>query len=224
MIKKFIEIIRKRLLVALLVGAIIGLITVYASYTAISMTGTPQFCVVCHEMAPMRASYDKDVHGGMGESGIKVNCVECHLPHDNLVNYVYTKAKNGLSEVNTHFFGNPDLIDWKKKREYRASFVYDNGCIKCHTNYETNQKISAKARQMHRHYNKLKGSDKQLGCASCHAEVGHKGLNNMLNIYKPQHMLYEKGSAIKKAEIDMRLYGEVIEISNKVEEKTKTER
>lgn len=203
MIKKILN----KIPMMLVAGVVIGLITSYVSYEAVTRTGTPQFCASCHEMAPMRAAYDQDVHGGNGKTGIKVNCVECHLPHDNLVNYVYTKAKNGLGEVSMHFFGDVDAIDWHKKRERRTEFVYDNACIKCHTNFETNKKFSPKARQMHKHYKSLLDTQKQLGCASCHAEVGHKGLNNMLNIYQPQHFLYEKESEKSKAKIDEELYG-----------------
>lgn len=192
----------------LLVGVFLGFVFSYTTYEVIEKTSTPEFCMKCHEMAPMRASYDTDVHGGAGRTGIRVNCVECHLPHDNLFNYVFTKAKNGLTEVKTHFFGDVKSINWHKLREKRAKFVYDDGCIKCHTNYLTNKKFKKKALKMHKHYKSLKGTKKKLGCASCHNEVGHNGLNNMLNIYHPQYKLYIKGSKIEKEKIEKRLYGE----------------
>lgn len=197
----------KKVPLLLIGGVIIGLVLSYTSYETVSRTGTASFCASCHEMAPMRASFDQDVHGGNGKTGIKAHCVDCHLPQDNMVNYIFTKAKNGISEVNTHFFGDVDAIDWHKKREERTSFVYDNGCKKCHTNYDTNKKFNPKALQMHKHYKSLIGTDKQLGCASCHAEVGHKGLNNMLNVYQPKHFLYEVESAKEKVEINQKLYG-----------------
>jgi nitrate/TMAO reductase-like tetraheme cytochrome c subunit len=198
---------QKILILLLLIGVVIGLVLSYVSYEAITRTGTAQFCVICHEMAPMRASFDQDVHGGNGKTGIRANCVDCHLPHNNLMNYIFTKAKNGSIEVGAHFFGNVDTFDWQNHREERAKFVFDDGCKKCHTNYTTNEKFSAKARQMHQHYNALIGTDKELGCASCHAEVGHNGLNNMLNIYKPEHPLYEKGAEKEKLKINEKLYG-----------------
>lgn len=207
MIQALFSSIKKKIPLLLLVGIVIGLIISYASYEAITRTATPDFCVVCHEMAPMRASYDQDIHGGAGKTGIRVNCVECHLPHNNLFNYVFTKAKNGVSEVGLHFFGTVGTIDWQKNREKRAEFVYDEGCIKCHTNYAMNEKLKPKALEMHKHYNALLNTDKQIGCASCHAEIGHKGLNNMLNFYKPEHKLYEQGSAREKQKIDEKLYG-----------------
>jgi len=44
---------------------------------------------------------------------------------------------------------------------------------------------------MHAHYASLKGTDKEIGCASCHEEVGHTGLRSMLNYYKPEYKFYE---------------------------------
>lgn len=215
MIKKIFISITKKIPLLLLVGVVIGLVISYASYEAITRTSTPEFCVVCHEMAPMRASFDQDVHGGKGKTGIRANCVNCHLPHNNIFNYVFTKAKNGVTEVGLHFFGNVDAIDWQKNRENRAEFVFDDGCIKCHTNYATNEKFNPKALEMHQHYNALLTTDKKIGCASCHAEIGHKGLNNMLNIYKPVYPLYEKGSAKEKIKVDEKLYGKKDSTENK---------
>jgi len=207
MIKNIVQFVKRKIPLFLVVGVLIGLLISYLSYEAITRTATPGFCVMCHEMAPMRASYDQDIHGGNGKTGIRVNCVACHLPHNNLFNSIFTKAKNGVSEVGLHFFGNVDAIDWQKNREERAKFVYDEGCIKCHTNYATNEKFKPKALEMHQHYNALLKTDKKIGCASCHAEIGHTGLNNMLNIYKPVYPLYKEGSAKEKQKIDEKLYG-----------------
>lgn len=205
---------KNKILLLLIIGVFSGLGLAYVSYEVIMQTGTPQFCTLCHEMAPMRASYDQDVHGGKGKTGIKVNCVDCHLPHDTLFNYLFTKAKNGTKEVGTHFFGDVDAIDWKKHREQRAHFVFDNACIKCHTNYATNDQLKPKALEMHKHYNALLNTDKALGCASCHVEIGHKGLGNMLNIYKPEYPLYMQGSEKERLKIDEKLYGKGKEDTN----------
>ena len=192
--------------IGVLVGAIIGVILSFISYEAIEKTSNAEFCVKCHEMAPMRASFDQDIHGGEGRSGIRAKCVDCHLPQDSLVNYIFTKAVTGGSELVTHFVGDVEGIDWQKYRENRAHFVYDNACKRCHTNYDSNKKFSKKAIVMHKHYNSLKGTPKELGCASCHKEVGHNGLNNMLNIFYPKYPLYEKGSAKERKKIEKRLY------------------
>ena len=117
-----------------------------------------------------------------------------------------------------HFFKDPEAIDWHKNREKREHFVFDNGCVSCHTNLVDNKLTSAQAQKMHAHYQSLLNTDKQLTCASCHAEVGHSGLNNMLNYWKPEYKIYEKKAAIKKEEIKKAYFGEEY-VAPKVENK-----
>jgi len=192
---------KKRILIAAgAIGVFLGLFGSWVTYEGLHRTSDDKFCIVCHEMAPMVSAYHTDPHGGQGESGFKASCVSCHMPHDNVFNYIYTKAKNGVVEGAIHFFGDVDAIDWHANRKNRDKFVYDDGCISCHSNYKTNAFISPKGQQMHTHYDALLGTDKQIGCASCHVEVGHKGLRTVLNYYKPEYEYYEgKFDAEKEA-------------------------
>jgi nitrate/TMAO reductase-like tetraheme cytochrome c subunit len=188
--KKIVSFIASKLFFIALGGVVIGLLFSLTLYEGLHRTSNDKFCIVCHEMKPMVAAYESDVHGGAGKSGIKVSCVTCHLPHDNVIAYIATKARNGLVEGAIHFFGNPDAIDWQKNRENRAHFVKDEGCISCHGNFKTNTNISEQGRKMHAHYAKLQNTDKEIGCASCHVEVGHHGLRSTLNYYKPEYKYY----------------------------------
>lgn len=196
---------KKSILFLVAFSILLSLIFSYTSYEIVSKTSKANFCMSCHEMSPMKAAYDQDVHGGAGKSGIKASCVSCHLPHDSIVNYLYIKAKKGIKESAIHYFTDTNKIDWHKKREQRDDYVYDSGCIKCHTNYDINNKYSAKAIQMHGHYKKLQNTNKEITCASCHVEVGHYGLNNMLNIYSPEYEIYEKEMLRKKEKIEQKL-------------------
>ena len=199
---------KKVLALIILVSGIIGFLVVLPVHYALEETSGEKFCVVCHEMDPMVIAYSNDVHSGKGKSGVRAKCVDCHIPHDNLAKYVLTKAKNGLMEGYVHFFKDPEAIDWHKNREKREHFVFDNGCVSCHTNLVDNKLTSPQAQKMHAHYQSLLNTDKQLTCASCHAEVGHSGLNNMLNYWKPEYKIYEKKAAIKKEEIKKAYFGE----------------
>ncbi|DAB34008.1 MAG TPA: cytochrome C [Sulfurospirillum sp. UBA12182] len=205
MIKKVFLFIKSKLFIFVMAGVFIGLLFSLGMYEGLHRTSNDKFCIVCHEMAPMVASYHSNVHGGAGKSGIKVACVTCHLPHDNVLNYIYTKAKNGVVEGAIHFFGNPDAIDWHKNRQRRDEFVVDEGCISCHTNYTTNPNISEKGIKMHKHYVSLQDTDKQIGCASCHVEIGHKGLRSMLNYYKPEYEFYDGKFDSKKEAVEKQL-------------------
>lgn len=190
----------------LLISFFISLLFAYTTLEVVVKTSSANYCVSCHEMAPMKASYDQDVHGGRGKSGIKASCVSCHLPHDSIINYLYTKVEKGIKETTIHYFTDLNKIDWHKKRENRDDYVYDSGCIKCHTNYDDNSSYSLKAKQMHMHYKELLNTNKELTCATCHAEVGHLGLNNMLNIYKPEHKIYKNEMLRKKEKIERKLF------------------
>ena len=206
MISKFVSFITSKWFAIGMGGVFVGLVFALITYEGLHRTSDYRFCVVCHEMKPMVAAYLDDPHGGKGKSGIQVNCVDCHLPHNNVINYIATKAKNGFVEGAIHFFGKPDAIDWQANRANKAHFVKDEGCIGCHTNYTTNENISEKGRQMHVHYQSLKNNnDKEIGCASCHAEVGHHGLKSMLNYYKPEYKYYNGKLDSKKEEAEKKL-------------------
>ncbi len=191
MMKKLVLILKSKLVWIALGGALFGVLFSLGVYEGLHRTSDDRFCIVCHEMKPMVAAYRNDVHGGAGKSGIKVTCVTCHLPQDNVLGYIFTKAKNGVVEGAIHFFGNVDAIDWQANRVNKDHFVKDEGCIHCHVNYRDNANISEKGRSMHAHYASLKNTDQAVGCASCHAEVGHQGLRSMLNYYHPEYDYYK---------------------------------
>jgi nitrate/TMAO reductase-like tetraheme cytochrome c subunit len=202
------------ILIFVSIGAFIGMVLSYGTYFGIHMTSGEKFCVSCHEMDPMVVSYKDDIHGGKGVLGASARCVDCHLPHDNLANYIYTKAKNGIAEVGIHFFGDPDAIDWQEKLKHRQSFVFDTGCLECHGNVMKNDlaTTSKQALKMHKHYQELKGTEKEIGCASCHFDAGHKGMRNMLNYYKPEHSMYKEKMEEKKKEVQKKYQKYGIEV------------
>jgi len=187
----------------LILGGLAGVSISYGTAYGIHKTSGEKFCVSCHEMDPMVATYKADVHGGSGELGASARCVDCHLPHDSLANYIFTKAKNGILEVGIHFFGEPEKIDWVEKLKHRDQYVYDTGCMECHGNaFDKNLvNLSKQAQKMHNHYSKLKYTDKEITCASCHFDAGHKGLRNALNYYKPEYEIYRYEMEDKKLEL-----------------------
>lgn len=193
---------KKILTLVILISGIIGFLMVLPVHYALDETSGDKFCVVCHEMDPMVIAYNDDVHSGKGKTGVKAKCVDCHIPHDNLAKYVLVKAKNGLVEGYIHFFGEPDKIDWKANLKNREHYVFDNGCTSCHANILENKLTSPTAQRMHAHYAKLKGTDKEIKCASCHISAGHgEGLRNYLEYWSPSYKIYEKKMMEKKIEV-----------------------
>lgn len=150
-------------------------------HEAIRMTSGDKFCLVCHSwMDPMGKAYSNDVHGGNNAKGLKAECASCHLPHDNLVYYLGKKGMNGVTEGWHMLFNDPTQKDWIKNRERKASYVFDSGCMECHSAILENKASSAAATKMHTLYKEAKGTAKEMKCVTCHVNVGHKELGKTL--------------------------------------------
>lgn len=138
-------------------------------------------------MKPMHEAFLHDVHGGNNSVGFKAECVSCHLPHDNVANYLFVKARNGISEVAINFLGSPEKINWQEKRKDRKHFVYDSGCLSCHGNLQKATTQAGKSFLPHRDYF-AKRTTKT--CVECHENVGHKALG--LYLHKDKNNTKEK--------------------------------
>ncbi|MGB2551691.1 NapC/NirT family cytochrome c [Campylobacter sp. RM15925] len=150
-------------------------------------TSDDKFCTVCHEwMDPMVATYQKSVHGGANSHGVKVKCVDCHLPHDSYIGYIFQKAANGVSEVSYMLFNDAKDYDWQENRKKREKFVYDSGCLSCHQTILDINSTNKNINDMHAAYTKLKNEQAdKVGCVTCHKTVGHKDLGKVL--YEIKH-------------------------------------
>lgn len=136
----------------------------------ITATSDAKFCVNCHSMEPFEKAHNADIHGGNNAHGVRATCAQCHLPHDSSFNYLYTKSETGLHDLWVENFGDPENIDWQAKRDHREEYVYDSGCLTCHTNLEKATMSTNDALIAHRAY--FRGeTDEQ--CVSCHEHVGH---------------------------------------------------
>lgn len=91
-------------------GGAIGMLVSLGIAQMIHMTGDDKFCVSCHVMEPMRDAYLDDIHGGKNRVGVKADCVAYHLPHNNVLNYVFRKAYNGAAEAAAMVLSDPYKI------------------------------------------------------------------------------------------------------------------
>lgn len=144
---------------------------------SITATSDAQFCVSCHSMEPFEKAHTADVHGGQNAHGVRATCAQCHLPHDGSANYLYTKARTGIHDLWVENFGDLESIDWQAKRDHREEYVYDSGCLTCHTNLEEATMASHKAFIAHRTYFLGETDDK---CVSCHENVGHAEITKFI--------------------------------------------
>lgn len=156
----------------ILFGLTLGFIISLGIAQAVHSTKGPFPCSMCHTMDPMIKSYNQSAHGGNNKFGVKVACVECHLPDTNVANYLYEKTKISLHDLYAQLFYDKDKIDWVKKLRNKKEFVFESSCKGCHSNLK-NEVQANPAFLAHKEY--FEGKT-QKTCLSCHGEVGHKNL------------------------------------------------
>lgn len=154
----------------ILVSVAFGVLMSYTAAVEIEKSEGGDFCGKCHTMDPMWEAHRASVHGGNNKYGIGAKCVDCHLPHDSIADYIITKAKIGLNDTFVEFTSNTSEINWTKKRQNAKHFVYDSGCKSCHNTLDHSlmEKIEPSV------VKKLEQPDPKISCIECHDDVGHK--------------------------------------------------
>jgi cytochrome c-type protein NapC len=170
---------KKLLLAALLV--VIGVpVCVTASWmltqSVLQATSDADFCTTCHTMEPFAQSFRADVHGGSNPDGLAAQCTDCHLRHDSLAAYLWTKTRFGIHDIWAQLTYDLDAIDWQAGLAERARYVFDSGCLKCHGELE-DVRGNQRAFIAHRPY--FLGEIERK-CVGCHPHVGHKNLVSLL--------------------------------------------
>ncbi len=135
-------------LLILLVGIVIGASALAASQYAIERTNERAFCASCHVMLPASVSNKTSLHADLA-------CNDCHLPHDSVVNYLFTKAKLGATDIYLNVTGKYDLPTMSTP-DMKA--IIQANCIRCHT--MTNKNVAV-----------MMAKD---SCVSCHRNVPHQ--------------------------------------------------
>ena len=158
---------------ALAVGIIAALIVGYIGAEQIHATSTVEFCNSCHEMNIFHEAWAAGPHGPNAKGIIVARCVDCHLPHDSLSNYLIVKTKAGIHDVIAHKTGKKTewLKLWKNRGPYYHE-AYESGCLECHRDIIA-PGIPVKALTAHKTY--LAGQSER-DCLDCHYKVGHGDL------------------------------------------------
>ena len=133
------------------------------------VTSTENFCDVCHVHPHAETSWKQSVHVA-NRSGVKVHCVECHLPPEGF-DYVKEKAKLGIRDAWGMITKDTDKIDWEAKStlEHAKSYTFKESCLRCHQNLFP-MEMSKKGEDAHLYYNQRQD---ELLCINCHLHVGH---------------------------------------------------
>jgi formylglycine-generating enzyme required for sulfatase activity len=102
--------------------------------------------------------------------GIKVHCVDCHLPPHG-EGYLFEKAKTGIRDLWSNTFRDSASFNWEEKSqiEYAKGHAFEVSCIHCHqNNYPLG--LTKEGREAHLYYEQHAG---ELHCINCHITVGH---------------------------------------------------
>ncbi len=161
--------------VFVVVGALVSWISIE---TTIKATSGPNFCQTCHPMQPMIDSYFESADGGKNDLGIVATCTDCHVSHETPLAHIIGKAESGVHDFWVMYTQDTDTIDWSANRLRREEYVFDSGCLECHTNLERATRGNNKAFVAHKPYFLGETDDK---CVSCHEHVGHLELSTYLN-------------------------------------------
>lgn len=158
-------------LIAIIIGLSVFLI--HISKATSYLSDNPKTCVNCHIMAPQYATYAHSSHREWA------NCNDCHVPHNNVINKYYFKAKDGLRHASIFSVRKePQVI---LIHEAGREVVQDN-CIRCHSNLLTDAKLLAKT-------DVFQHQRTERPCWDCHREVPHGRVNSLSSVPNPMLFL-----------------------------------
>ncbi len=164
MIKK-----RSKLFNLYTVSFVLGILFLSLINYGIEATSTNEFCESCHVHPQAIQSWKQGSHV-YNPSGVKVNCVDCHLPPSGVERFT-AKVSTGLRDIYGYLFKDASGLNWEEKslRESAIHHVYKSACLNCHQNLFPPQ-LSKKGEDAHLYYDQ---KPDKLRCINCHLETGH---------------------------------------------------
>jgi cytochrome c nitrite reductase small subunit len=113
----------KYFLVIVLIGSAIGAFALLGPPGLLAKSEMASFCASCHVM---ESEYEAWFHEGAHR---RVNCVDCHLPRDNIADHCLWKSLDGMKDTVVFYSGSvPERIEASD----HARRVVQSNCIRCH--------------------------------------------------------------------------------------------
>ncbi len=163
---------RKKTRLIFFIGAAIGIIVMIFGNKAMHYAGTDEYCESCHVHPHVFDSWKLSSHYN-NESGVRVHCIDCHLPPKGTFHHFKEKARTGLHDLWAYWTKDSAEFNWEQKRqlEYAVKIVYNESCKDCHVNLFP-KGLSNEGGTAHLYYEE---NEKKLNlqCISCHLDVGH---------------------------------------------------
>ena len=125
---------RWKLPVLLAGGVIMGLFffLFYISKAHSYLSDDPETCMNCHIMAPQYTTWNHSSHRETA------TCVDCHVPHNNIFNKYYFKAKDGLRHATIFTLRREPQVIFIREEGRK---VVQNNCIRCHEYLITDDRL-----------------------------------------------------------------------------------
>lgn len=154
--------------VIIILAIFIGLTayTMYISNFTSYLSDKPETCMNCHIMAPQFATWTHSSHREVA------HCNDCHVPHNNVFNKYYFKAKDGLRHATI----------FTLRAEPQVIFIKDEGkevvhmnCVRCHEKLLKDDRLRNMAKDHFTHRSERE-------CWECHRETPHGRVNSISSV------------------------------------------
>ncbi|MBN2165208.1 MAG: cytochrome c nitrite reductase small subunit [Marinilabiliaceae bacterium] len=144
----------------------LGIYVFYISKAHSYLSDNPQTCVNCHIMAPQYATWSHSSHREI------TNCNDCHVPHNNVLNKYFFKAKDGMRHASMFTLRlEPQVIFIHEAGQN----VVQNNCKRCHEHLLNNPKLKTMMPAM------THTTEKRF-CWECHRETPHGRVNSLSSV------------------------------------------
>ncbi|MDX9883539.1 MAG: cytochrome c nitrite reductase small subunit [Prolixibacteraceae bacterium] len=144
----------------------LGLYIFYISKAHSYLSDKPETCVNCHIMAPQYATWNHSSHRE------HTHCNDCHVPHNNVFNKYFFKAKDGMRHATM----------FTLRLEPQVIFIHEAGqnvvhknCIRCHSDLLLDPKLISSVEGQKAHAT-------GRVCWECHREVPHGRVNSLSSV------------------------------------------
>ncbi|UXX78321.1 cytochrome c nitrite reductase small subunit [Reichenbachiella carrageenanivorans] len=154
--------------VTVLVGLIVGMgfYVIHLSKAEAYLSDDPVACINCHVMTTEYVTWNHSAHRNVA------TCNDCHVPHDNVFNKYYFKAKDGLYHASVYTLRiEPQAITMRQP----SKEVVQNNCVRCHMGQVTDVKMTAWV-ESHQE------SRTSRLCWECHRDTPHGRVKSLSSV------------------------------------------
>ena len=147
-------------------GAAIGLALLVARIANATsyLSDSPETCMNCHVMTDAYATWQRGSHGKVAV------CVDCHVPHNNIVSKSFFKGTDGLKHSYVFTMrAEPQKLHLSE----RAVPVVQDNCLRCHSDQFAMVRLAASSERK---------------CWDCHANIhgSVQSLSSSPHILRPR--------------------------------------